>query len=248
MKHKASILFALVSVLLLMMVALAGCQRADVEQAAAVDETEPKGASATTDAEGVGTTAPEERGAGSQAGYGGAVAESGEARAGNGVAQAGDAVAGDGKARAGDVVAGDGEAGEEKGAADAHPSEVRLKVDGEPGTRFSGICAVGGEEREVSGQVPERFVYEPEVREVECEIRKEEPDDGPLEFSIIADGGNQKQRIQATGDTMSFAYSGDSISYTTSSASGAAVQRSTITSSSSSSVSSLSTASSSNSR
>lgn len=237
-KHRSDTLFAAIFVSVLVLVAV-GCQQSGVEQAAG-GETGSDGSPATTVAVEAGTTSSGETGGEARTGNGSAVAGSGEAeaRAGDGQAQAGDATAGNGKARAGDVVAGDGEDGmevEAEGDGGDRPGRVSLKVGGEPGTRFSGTCAVGGEAREISGRAPERFVYEPDGREVECEIHAQSPDSGPLQFSISADGGNQKQRISVTGDTMSFAYSGDSISYTTSSASGSASQRSTIISSSSSS-------------
>ncbi|MDQ4106054.1 MAG: hypothetical protein M3157_02615 [Actinomycetota bacterium] len=239
MKCKSVTLLAAVFISVLLLVAV-GCQQSGVEQAAG-GETGPDDASATTVAGEAEATSSGKTGAEARAGDGSA-AGSGEAevRAGDGQAQAGDATAGNSEARAGDVVAGDGDGGEARveaqgdGSGDP-PGRVRLEIEGEPGTRFSGMCTVGGEEREVSGRVPERFIYEPDGREVECEVRTLDPDAGPLTFSVIASGENQRQRIRATGDTISLAYSGNSISYTTSSASGAASQSSTITSSSSSS-------------
>jgi hypothetical protein len=240
MKRKANVLPVATFVFLLALVTVAGCQRADVEQAAG-DETEPDGVSETTNGAETDATYSEERDADARAGDGGAVAEVDGARAGNGKARAGDAVAGNGQARVGNVVAGDGE--DEVRAGDVVvensgdsggglPGKVILKIDGEPGALFSGTCTVGGEEREVSGQVPGRFVYEPEGREVECEIQNRGPDAGPLEFSVTADGSNRKQKVKVTGDTMSFSFSGNSISHTTSSTSSAAVQESSVSNSS----------------
>lgn len=227
MKREVVTLLSVLSVLVLL--AGVGCGQADVQSASAGGETESKEASVAAGAVEAETTSAKESGAEARAGNGSAVAKSGEAEA-----RAGDAVAGDGAARAGDATAGDGKSEAVEGDGNGVRDKVRLKVGGEPGTRFTGTCVVGGEEREVSGRAPERFVYEPGGREVECEVRAQNPDAGPLRFSVNADGGNQKQRIRATGDTLSFAYSENSISYTTSSASGAASQSSTITSSSSS--------------
>ena len=242
MKRKANVLPAATFVLLLALVAVSGCQRADVEQAAAVNETESKDnpTMSVTKSE---ATSPEETGGEARVGDGSVVARSGEAeaRAGNGMARAGDAVAGNGEAKAGDVVAGGGESAEERDAG-AQPGSVKLQIRGQPGTQFSGTCAVGDEEREVSGRAPARFVYEPGDRELACEIHTGGPDAGPLKFSVTADGSNRKQRIKVTGDTMNFSFSGNNISYSTSSASGNAVQSSSVSSSSysSSSVSSSS--------
>lgn len=233
---------AMIFVLLLVLVAATGCRQSDAGQAAAVDET-VKDDPATTDAAEGETTSSEERGAVVRAGDGKAMVKSGEAEvsAGGGEARAGDAVAGDGEARAGEVVAGDGEAEGEKDGADARPGKdrVKLKIGGEPGTQFSGSCDIGGEKREVSGQVPGRFVYDLEGRGISCEIRNE-TGTGQLKFSVDL-GGARKQKIKATADNVSFSFSGNSLSYTTSSGSDASsVQKSKIISSSNSSVSSSS--------
>lgn len=233
MKRKADTLLAVIFVSVLALMISIGCQQTDVEQAAAVNETEPKNASTTTEAVEAESTPPQESSAEARVGNSNVVASSGEAeaRVGNGKVRAGDVVVGDGTVRAGAVVVGDGGAGDDN----VRPGRVRLKIGGEPGARFSGTCTLGDEEREVSGQVPGRFVFEPEGREVECELRNGGPDAGPLEFSVTVGGENRKQRINVTGDTMSFTLSENGISHTTSSASGAASQRSTITNSSSSS-------------
>lgn len=201
MKNIVSVRFVLISVLILALAVVAGCQQTDVERAAAVNEKESKDAPSGVGSADNGATATE---------------EGAEARAGNGEARAGDAVAGDGKDRAGDAMAGN-DGAEEKGDAGADPDEVRLKIDGEPGTRFSGVCVVGGEGKEVSGQVPGRFVYEPEGRKVECEIRKEGTGSGSLEFSVDAGGKNSKQKIKVTGDSLDLSVSSNSVSYSTSS-------------------------------
>ncbi len=242
MKRETNARPALIFVLLLFLVAVAGCQRADVEKAAAVDETGKDGP-ATTDAADGGATSSEERGAVVRAGDGKAMVKSGEAEAnaGDGEARAGDAVAGDGKARAGEVVAGDGEDEGEKDGADAPPGKdrVKLKIGGEPGTQFSGSCDIGGEKREVAGQVPERFVYDLEGRKIACEIRNE-TGTGQLKFSVGIEGA-RKQKIKATADNVSFSFSGSSLSYTTSSGTDASsVQKTKVISSSNSSVSSSS--------
>ena len=233
MKRKAYTSLAAIFVSVLALMVGVGCQQTGVEQAAAVNETESKGTPATTDPGEDASIPPEKKEAAAQAGDGSAVASSGEAeaRAGNGGARAGDAVAGDGMARAGDVVAGNGEAGDEKDDT-ARPGRVRFKIGGEPGARFSGTCVVRDEEREVSGRVPGRFVYEPEGRTVECELRNGGPEAEPLEFSVTAGGENQKQKVRVTGDTISFTLSENGISHTVSSASGGVVQSSSISSSS----------------
>ena len=235
MKREVVTLPSVLSILVLL--AGVGCGQADVQSVAAGGETERKEASVAGGAMEAETTSAKESGAEARAGNGSAVAKSreAEARAGDGTARAGDAVAGEDGA--------DGVEGRVEG--DGIPSKVVLKVGGEPGTRFSGACVVGGEEREVSGRVPERFVYEPDGRKVECELRARGPAAGPLEVSVIAGGGDQRQEIEVIGDALSFEYSGDGVSYTATSDSGSVSQETRITGSSGSSVSSSSVSNSS---
>jgi hypothetical protein len=110
------------------------------------------------------------------------------ARAGDVVAIGGriaDGVRGDVVARAGDVVI---------GRRREHAREATLEIEGRRGTRFSGTCTVGKKEREIGGRVPERFVYEPDGRRLECEIRKQST--GAM--SIVLDAGNTNY-VQQTG-------------------------------------------------
>lgn len=229
MRRKAANPFAVIFVLLFVLMVIPGCQQADVKQSSAVDETGSTNAAATTGPIGNHTTASEEPGV--------------EARNGESAGRLGETGgrAGKGQVRAGDARVGGNTRVKSRGGSPA--GRVVLKILGAPGTRFSGTCAVGGEERDVSGQAPDRFVYEPEGREVTCEIRSVGSDAAPLKFSVTAGSKSQKQRIKATGDDVSFSFSGDTIFYSSSSNSGSVVQKSRITSSSysSSTVSSAST-------
>jgi hypothetical protein len=92
--------------------------------------------------------------------------------------------------------------------------EITLEIGGDVGTRFSGGCSVGGEEKAIGGRAPARYVYEPDGGQLECEIRKRGT--GTLEV-VLAAGGNVRsvQRTSAPGGTMKFAYSGSSISSST---------------------------------
>lgn len=245
MKCKASVLLAIVFVFFL--VAGIGCRQAGVEQATAVDETEPKGTSTTTEAAGVESTSSGERGAEARAGAGEAVAKSGkaEASAGNGeaVAKSGEAEAnaGSDEARAGNAVAGDGEVG--GSGNESLPGKVVLRVEGNPGTEFSGTCVAGGTEQEVAGRVPGRFVYELDGQELECEVRKVGSAAGELEISLDGGGLYRKTTIQGQGDEVSFALTEQGTAFSTFSSSGSnssVSQETKITSSSSSSVSSSS--------
>ena len=89
MKRKASTLPAMISVLILALAVVAGCQRTDVKQAAVVEGTKSKDVPSTMGSANNGATATED-GAEARAGGGTAVAKAGgaEASAGNGKARA----------------------------------------------------------------------------------------------------------------------------------------------------------------
>lgn len=135
---------------------------------------------------------------------GGAIARAGD----NAVARAGDGAV----ARAGDVEA-------RANGGGGNTQEVTLEVGGDHGTRFSGVCSVGGQEKVISGRVPERHVYHPADDELECEIRKQ--GSGALEIVLVA--GNSVRSVQRTDAqkvTINFAYSSGGLSSSVSSSSG----------------------------
>jgi hypothetical protein len=95
-------------------------------------------------------------------------------------------------------------------AADATaPSrEVTLKIEGSPGTEFSGTCIVGGkEEKKVSGRVPKHFIYELDGQRLECEIRKQSSNSGEMkvEFST-GDHTNSVQQTSTQGGSLTLRY------------------------------------------
>ena len=148
------------------------------------------------------------------AGFDRAVARAGdaEARAGGGaVAGANDAVANAWDAVAGGDGANEGGDDEDEGG----PSEVTLKVAGDPGTAFSGACSVGGREYDIAGRVPERYAYEFDGGRFKCEIRKESGD--TLEVAIIGEGVHSVQRSNALGGSVRVTLSGAGLSPSTSS-------------------------------
>jgi hypothetical protein len=107
------------------------------------------------------------------------------------------------------VQEGDAEGTNDAGTDDADTQRAILRIEGAPGTEFSGSCVVGSEERAIGGSVPERFVYDLEGRELECEIRKQ-GDSGNLEIVLTAGEDNRSvQRTDAENVTVNFAYSAD---------------------------------------
>ncbi len=94
--------------------------------------------------------------------------------------------------------------------------EATLKLEGEPGTEFSGSCGVGDEEpEEISGQVPESYTYELERRPLECRISSE----GGVRVELAA-GENTRSVQQISGGTLKLTYEKGSISSVVSSSAG----------------------------
>ena len=52
------------------------------------------------------------------------------------------------------------EADTSDGGDEARAGEVGLRIGGDSGTTFSGKCAAGDDEEEVSGEVPQSFTYQ----------------------------------------------------------------------------------------
>jgi len=92
----------------------------------------------------------------------------------------------------------------------ARETTTTLEIAGDRGTRFSGTCTVGDEEREIGGRVPERFVYELDGRKLECEIRKQGP--GAMNIFLDAGDANYVQRADSGQVTARIAYSGQGFS------------------------------------
>lgn len=84
--------------------------------------------------------------------------------------------------------------------------DVTLEIRGDETTGFSGACSVGGERREISGQVPESFEFDLEGRELSCEIGKQ--GDGSNELEVVLSGENVHavQRLAAEQGTSKITY------------------------------------------
>lgn len=155
-----------------------------------------------------------------------------------------------------DEAEGNGRATEEgSGEGGGRGERVSLEIRGSPGTAFSGVCSVGDEQAEIAGEVPQRFVYYPEGREIHCELRKEDAGSGNLKVVLAAPGNRIVQQTNAESGNVELTFSGNggssSVSTsTTSSGSGSQVSSSSssVSSSSVNSSSSSVSSSSSNSR
>ena len=124
-------------------------------------------------------------------------------RAGNSsvVARAGEAVV-----RVGGLKTAKGESAD----ASAPSGEATLKIGGSPGTKFSGTCIVGGEEKKkVSGRVPKRFIYELVGQPLECEISKQSSNSGQMKVEFSAGGNtNSVQQTSTQGSSLTLQYDG----------------------------------------
>jgi hypothetical protein len=118
------------------------------------------------------------------------------------------------------------EADTRHGRDEARAGEVRLRIGGDSGTTFSGKCAAGNDEEEVSGEVLQGFTYQLDGRKLECEITNKGP--GALEFTLRS--GNDRSvvhRTNAPDAVISLTYSDNGVfSSTTSSSSGSVNQQS----------------------
>ena len=94
--------------------------------------------------------------------------------------------------------------------ASAPSGEVTLKIEGSPGTEFSGTCIIGGEEeKKVSGSVPKRFIYKPDGQRLECEIRKQSSNSGEMKVEFSAGGHtNSVQQTSIQGGSLTLRYDG----------------------------------------
>jgi hypothetical protein len=73
---------------------------------------------------------------------------------------------------------------------------VLLRLEGDPGTTFSGICAVGSKESVLSGRIPKRYAFDPRGQRLSCRIEKQDAGGGALKVILIA--GDTTRSVQQT--------------------------------------------------
>ncbi len=83
------------------------------------------------------------------------------------------------------------------GGEDGVPKEATLTIDGEPGTEFSGSCAVGDEKDDLGGEVPQRISYRFVGEELECKIRQRSA--GALKVVLDSGDDRSEQRMNSRG-------------------------------------------------
>jgi hypothetical protein len=123
--------------------------------------------------------------------------------------------------------------GRRSGAQEAGPKEATLTLNGEPGTEFSGSCAVGGAKDELGGRVPQQISYRFVGEKLECEVHQRSA--GALEVVLESGDDRSEQRISSQGNTIKFSYSENSFFSSTTSSSGSVVSQQSSSSSSGSS-------------
>ena len=117
------------------------------------------------------------------------------------------------------------EADTRHGGDETRAGEVRLRIGGDSGTTFSGKCAAGNDEEEVSGEVPQSFTYQLDGRKPECEITNKGP--GALEVTLTSGNDRSVHRTNAPDAVISLTFSDNGVSSsTTSSSSGSVNQQS----------------------
>lgn len=96
------------------------------------------------------------------------------------------------------------------GPSSVEAPEAVLRLEGDGGTRFSGICDVGGEESVLSGQVPKRFTFEDlGGAELSCRIQKQDERNGVLRVIVLSgDATRSVQQTNAPGGTIEVSFSG----------------------------------------
>lgn len=88
--------------------------------------------------------------------------------------------------------------------------EAVLRLEGGEGTRFSGICDVGGGENVLSGQVPKRFTFTNLGGDgLSCRIQKQDERNGVLRVIVLSgDTTRSVQQTNSPGGTIEVSFSG----------------------------------------
>ncbi|WP_219972747.1 hypothetical protein [Rubrobacter xylanophilus] len=88
-------------------------------------------------------------------------------------------------------------------------SRVVLRLEGEEGTRFSGICDVGGQQNVLSGEVPRRYAFDLDGLPLSCRIQKQNGGRATLRVVLLTDDTTRSvQQTNAPGGTIRISYRG----------------------------------------
>ncbi len=88
-------------------------------------------------------------------------------------------------------------------------SGVVLRLEGDAGINFSGICTTGTEDSVLVGQVPKSYNFNLRGQGLACQIKKQSPGNGSLRAILLAgDNTRSIQQTESQESTISIAYSG----------------------------------------
>jgi hypothetical protein len=87
---------------------------------------------------------------------------------------------------------------------------VLLRLEGDPGTTFSGICTVGSKQSVLSGRIPKRYAFDPRGQRLSCRIEKRDPGGGDLKVILVAgDTTRSVQQTNTRGSVINVSYAGN---------------------------------------
>lgn len=89
------------------------------------------------------------------------------------------------------------QAAQSEGRSRGESEDVTLRIAGDEGTRFSGVCSVGEERYDISGQAPKSFEYDLNDRRLTCELRKRGASDAGL--TAVLEGENTRTVHRSVG-------------------------------------------------
>ena len=85
---------------------------------------------------------------------------------------------------------------------------VLLRLEGDPGTTFSGICVAGSKRSVLRGRIPKRYAFDPRGRKLSCRIEKRDPRRGDLKVILVAgDTTRSVQQTSTRGNVINVSYS-----------------------------------------
>jgi hypothetical protein len=79
---------------------------------------------------------------------------------------------------------------------EAESPAVLLRLEGDPGTTFSGICVAGSKQSVLSGRIPKSYAFDPRGRKLSCRLEKRDPGRGDLKVILVV--GNTTRAVQQT--------------------------------------------------
>jgi hypothetical protein len=93
---------------------------------------------------------------------------------------------------------------------EADSPAVLLRLEGDPGTTFSGICVAGSKQSVLSGRIPKSYAFDPRGRKLSCRLEKRDPDRGDLKVILVV--SNTTRAVQQTdnrGNVIKVSYPGN---------------------------------------